>query len=110
MKKGLKILSLTIFTLIIGFIFTNKTYAASASMTVKSSRSTVAVGGTFTATVTVYSSAGIGAWEYNLNYDSSKLTLVSSNPAPHVADYASGAGKTSASYTYTVTLASFSPL
>lgn len=102
MKKGcLKILSLTIFTIILGFVFTNKAYAANASMTIKTNNSTIAVGGTFTATVTVYSSAGIGAWEYNLNYDSSKLTLISNNVATHIADYASGQGKTTASYTYT---------
>ena len=102
MKKGyIKIFALTLFTLIVSLLFTGKTYAASASITVKSNRASVAVGGTFTATVTVYSSSGIGAWEYNLKYDSSKLTLVDSSAPAHVADYAGGAGKTSASYTYT---------
>lgn len=101
MKKGYKIFSLIIVSLVMSFIFTIKSYAANASITVKTGQSTVAVGGTFTTTVTVYSSSGLGAWEYNLNYDSSKLTLVSNNAAPHIADYSSGSGKTSASYTYT---------
>ena len=101
MKKGFKILSIIILSLFMNFIFINKSYAANASISVKASSSTVAIGGSFKVTVTVYSSAGIGAWEYNLNYDSSKLTLTSTNAAPHIADYASGAGKTSATYTYT---------
>lgn len=101
MKKGFKIFSVVILSLIMNFTFINKPSAASASISVKTAKSTVAVGGSFNVTVTVYSSGGIGAWEYNLNYDSSKLTLVSSNVAPHVADYASGPGKTTASYTYT---------
>ncbi len=102
MKKGyFKIFSLVILSLVMGFMFSKKTYAASGSITVKTNKSTVAVGGTFTATVTVYSSSGIGAWEYNINYDSSKLTLLSNSSASHIADYASGSGKTSATYTYT---------
>lgn len=102
MKKGyFKLFSLIVLSIILNFVFINKSYAANASISVKSARSTVAVGGSFNVTVTVYSSSGIGAWEYNLNYDSSKLTLLSNSAAPHIADYASGAGKTSASYTYT---------
>lgn len=101
MRKGYKILGIIVLSLIINFSFIIRPSAANASISVKASKSSVAVGGSFNVTVTVYSSSSLGAWEYNLNYDSSKLTLISTNVAPHVADYASGAGKNSASYTYT---------
>ena len=57
------------------------------------------VGDNITVKVTVNEPTGLGSWEYKLNYDTSKLKLLSGNT--HVVDYVNGEGETSKSYTYT---------
>ena len=71
--------------------------AASANISVKAS-GTAIVGNTITATVTISSGTPMGAWQFNVNYDSSKLKLTSGATA--IADYTtSTSGTKSKSYT-----------
>ena len=72
--------------------------AASAKLTIKSNKSTVVVGSEFTVTVTVSSSQSLGAWEWIIKYDTSKLKLTSGEA--HVAQYTEGSNIKSKSYTY----------
>ena len=70
-----------IFTLIICiFAFMNSVnvYAASSSITVKGPTRKIVVGETITVTITVSSSKSLGSWEFDVKYDTDKLTLVSS--------------------------------
>lgn len=71
--------------------------AASGSISVRSSRSSLVVGNQVTVTVTVSSTSPLGSWEYSLNYDSSKLKLISGNT--HIVDYASN-GNTKVHHTH----------
>lgn len=95
----MKKISIFLISLITMFTCLQSLNAASASITVTTNTSSVVVGNTFNATVTIYSSGGIGSWEYNIKYDTSKLKLVSGQSA--VADVAQSSGKTSVSYNYT---------
>ena len=71
--------------------------AANASINVTTSGKAV-VGNTITATVTVSSGSSMGSWQFNINYDNSKLKLVSGTTS--VADYTTSAsGVKSKSYT-----------
>src|SRR5574344_835219 len=72
MKKILKLLTLLLVLIPI------KVYAASGSINVYSSSSNVTLNNSFTVTVKVSESGGnLGSWVYHLQYDSSKVTLVS---------------------------------
>jgi len=74
-----------------------KVNAASASINVSTSGKAV-VGNTITATVTVSSGTPMGSWQFNVNYDNSKLKLVGGTTS--VADYTTSAsGVKSKSYT-----------
>ena len=95
----MKKISIFLISLMTMFTCLENLNAASASITVTTNKSSVVVGNTFNATVTIYSSGGIGSWEYNIKYDTSKLKLVSGQSA--VADVAQSSGKTSVSYNYT---------
>ena len=81
------------------FINITTVHAISGSINSRASYTNVTLGYSTTVTVTVSSSSPIGAWEFVLNYDKSKLSLTSSTPT-YVVDYGNGV-KTSASYTYT---------
>lgn len=61
-------------------IFMINVFAASASITARAQNGSVQVGDTVKVTVTVstVSSVPLGAWEFDVGYDSSKLTYVSS--------------------------------
>lgn len=96
MKKKISVI---LIGLLLTFTSMIKLNAASASISVSVNRSSLVVGNTVNATVTVYSSGGIGSWEYTINYDTSKLKLVSGQVS--VADVAQSSGKTSVSYNYT---------
>ncbi len=72
--------------------------ASNGQITIYTNNSSVVVGNTFNATVTVSSSSYLGSWEYTLTYDSSKLKLVSGDV--YIADYGNGSIK-SKSYNYT---------
>lgn len=65
--------------------------------------SSVYVGDTVKISVTVSSSQSLGSWNYNISYDDSKLSYVSTtaNAAGSVADYVSGDGKKSVTYSWT---------
>lgn len=77
-------------------------FASAASISVKASSSSVVVGNTVKVTVTVNgtgtSAGSVGAWEYCVTYDSSKLTLTSPS-SPCVNDGL--VGLTSASTVFT---------
>ncbi len=70
-----------------------------ASISVAGTTSMGTVGGNITVRVNISEPSGLGSWEYSLNYDSSKLQLLSGNT--HVVGYVDGAGQTNQSYTYT---------
>ena len=94
MKKILIIL----FGIILTFTGTLKLEAASGTIKVTSSASTVVVGNTFKVTVTISSSEALGSWQYTISYDSNKVKLQSGES--NVVDYGNGSTK-SKSYTYT---------
>lgn len=100
--KKIKYLFVTLFILISGFLNPYNVKADSASISVYNSKSNIVVGNTFTTTVTVSSSSALGAWNFDLKYDSSKLTLVSSSfGGTYIADVYKSANQKSAKYTFT---------
>ena len=74
----------------------NSLKAASASISVSSSKSTVLVGDTFSVTVRISSGIALGTWEWTIDYDSSKFKKLSGEDP---VAYGDGSMK-SASYTY----------
>ena len=67
MKKGLtKILTLIILAATTMMMHMPKVQAATATFSVKSSKSTVVIGSTFDVTITISSSINIGAWKYTV--------------------------------------------
>ncbi|MCM1053276.1 MAG: cadherin-like beta sandwich domain-containing protein [Ruminococcus sp.] len=88
-------------TFILGIIaFPVSASAASGKISITSS-STVVVGNTVTVTVTLSSGSALGAWEFDLNYDSNFLKLTSSNAennGTYFVNYGNGSTK-SKSYT-----------
>ena len=92
MKKILFILGLS-------FLFFCPYVVDAASISVNSTTSTGTVGGNITVRVNINESSGLGSWEYSLDYNSSKLQLLSGNT--HVVGYVSSERQTSQSYTYT---------
>lgn len=102
-KKGIKILTFIVLANAFNFVIPTKVNAASASLSVKVNKSTVIVGSTVTATVTVSSGTALGSWQFDVGYDSSMLQLTNSSfgNGAHVADVYKSAGQKSASYTFT---------
>lgn len=97
MKKLLIIL----FTMVSFGLFVGSANAASGTIKVTSS-STVIVGNTVTVSVTLSSSSPLGAWEFDINYDSNYLKLTSStaeNNGTYFVNYGNGSTK---SKTYTL--------
>lgn len=92
MKKILFILGLS-------FLFFCPSIVDAASISVAGTTATGTVGGNITVNVTISENSGLGSWEYSLDYDSSKLQLLSGDV--HVVGYVSSEGETSRSYTYT---------
>ena len=90
MKKILFILGLS-------FLFFCPHVVDAASISVAGTTSTGTVGGNITVGVTISEASGLGSWEYSLDYDSSKLQLLSGNT--HVVGYVDREGQTSQSYT-----------
>ncbi len=76
MKRKISLLFILLICLFMPITIVN---AATASIKVTASNSTVTVGNTFTATITVSSDEYIMSYEYKLNYDSNKLKLTSGN-------------------------------
>ena len=118
--KRIKILLMLLVFAVVGFAGIDKVYAASATINARASKSTVVIGDSVTVTVTVSSAVAIGAWEFVVNYDTSRLTLTSTTNATYIADVAPNGSTKSKSYSYTfkakktgsasVTLASYSVL
>lgn len=98
MKKLLKKLNLIIISLLMIFSHITPLYAASATISVSSSASSVVVGNTFTVTYKISSSSALGSWEFTPSYDTSKFKLTSGSAS--VVDYASNSSTKSRSYTY----------
>ncbi len=69
-----------------------------ATISISPSSKQAVVGGTVNVTITVSEPSGLGAWEFNVGYDSSKLQLT--NGSTHVVDYTQGGGATRKSYSY----------
>ena len=91
MKKGL-------FILVLGFLMFLPYKVNAASISVAGTTATGTVGGNITVKVTISESKGLGSWEYSLDYDSSKLQLLSGST--HVVGYVDGEGETTKTYTY----------
>ena len=95
-----KICSL-LFVLVCFLGFQLSVSASSGKISISSS-STVVVGNTVTVNVTLSSSTALGAWEFDINYDSSYLRLTSStaeNNGTYFVNYGNGSMK---SKTYTL--------
>ncbi len=73
--------------------------AATGSIRVRASSTSVTIGNNVTITVTISSSAALGSWEFSLNYDTAKLRQTNTTLLRNV-DVGDGT-KTSTSYTYT---------
>lgn len=85
----------SLFIVFISFSFFMINVSASSGKISISSSSTVVVGNTVTVNVTLSSSVALGAWEFDVNYDSSYLRLTSStadNNGTYFVNY--GDGKT----------------
>ncbi len=88
-----------LFVLGLSFLFFCPHIVDAASISIAGTTSTGTVGGNITVRVNISESSGLGSWEYSLDYDSSKLQLLSGNT--HVVGYVDSVGQTSQSYTYT---------
>ena len=96
MKKFIKFMSFAFIAVLVNVIFSNNVNA-STNISVKSS-SSVTVGNTITATVTISSSDLLGAWDFAVLYDTSKLSLIDSG-TQHIVGYGDGVIK-SKSYSF----------
>lgn len=72
-------------------------YAASGSIKASTSTSNITLNNTFTVKVTVSSSGKLGSWQFGINYDKSKLSLISGDQ--RVVAYGDGSSS-SKTYTY----------
>jgi len=83
-------------------LFIPNVHAATANISVRNNRSVAVIGQVITTTVTVSSSSNLGSWEFDLKYDSTRLTLTSSSfGGTHIVDVASSGTQKSKSYTFT---------
>lgn len=84
------------------FLLLPNVNASSANVSI-SAPDSVYVGDSVTVNVTVSSSVSLGSWQYNISYDDSKLSYVSTtaNAAQSVVGYAQGGGQTSVTYSWT---------
>lgn len=96
MKRMFKKLSILLVLFVSALVFLPRLVASSGYIGVSSSKSSVTVGETFNVTITFSSSDPIGSWDISINYDSSKLSLVSGET--HMADALGDGAMTSKSY------------
>ena len=94
----IKKISIFILSIILSLTCITEVNAASGTISITSSASTVVVGNTFKVTVKISSSVALGSWQYTISYDSNKVKLQSGTS--NVVDYGDGQTK-SKSYTYT---------
>ncbi len=99
MKKRLFLILILFFS----FLKPTNIYAASGSITISTPKNSIVVGEKIVATVTLSSSASLGAWKFSLDYDSSLLKLTSTNNDRRIVDTASNTTTKKISYTYTFT-------
>ena len=95
-----------LFAFVLGFFLLLplfKVSAASANIKVSGASKTVVVGNTVKVTITVSSSTALGSWNFDVKYDSSKLTFVSSTleGSTRSVGYAPNGSTKSKSYTIT---------
>jgi hypothetical protein len=78
--------------------------AASATISIRNSRTTMVIGNSFTTTVTVSSASPIGAWNFDLKYDTSKLRLTGSSfGGTYIVDTFKTTNQKTATYTFNFT-------
>ena len=97
----MKKIKLLLIGVILSLVMPNVVNAASGTIGISSS-STVVVGNTVTVNVTLSSSTALGAWEFDVNYDSSYLQLTSSNAennGTYFVGYVTGSNTKSKTYT-----------
>lgn len=73
----IKMISITLFSIMLFFINSPSLQASSATISVTSSSSKVIVGNTFTVTIRIKSSTYFGTWEFSPSYDKSKFKMIS---------------------------------
>ncbi len=102
MKKIVSILLLICTFSFLSFTTPDPVYAASAKISVTGSK-TVVVGNTVKVTFTLSSSSPLGSWDFDVKYDSSKLTFVSStmSGSTRAADAVTNAHTKTKTYTIT---------
>ncbi len=102
MKKILSIILLVCTFAFLSFTTPDSVYAASAKISVTGSK-TVVVGNTVKVTFTVSSSSALGSWAFDVKYDSSKLTYVSSTleGSTRAVGFASNGNTKTKTYTIT---------
>lgn len=98
MKKRIILFGIMLISLFIGI---DKVDAATLNLKPSVSKSNLVIGNTVTVTVTLSSSEALGSWEYSLNYDSSKLDLVSSDVPLSYKGVVTSTNQKSVSYKYT---------
>lgn len=96
-----KIVSVFLFLLL---LFPSSVNAGNATISVRTNRTTLVIGQSVTATVTVSADTNIGGWTFDLKYDTSRLRFVSSTTGgTSVADVFTFAGQKTKSYTFNFT-------
>ena len=88
---------------IISFMNSSNVFAASSSITVKGTNKKVIVGETIKVTITVSSTKSLGSWEFDVKYDTDKLTLVSSTLEGKTRSVGFVSDSSTKSKTYTMT-------
>lgn len=101
--KKLKSILFIMMVCLLSIVCSNNVYAASSDISVKSSSKTAVVGNTIKVTITVSSSKALGSWEFDVKYDSSKLTLVSSTLEGSTTSVGYVSNSNTKSKTYTMT-------
>jgi hypothetical protein len=97
-----KIIGLILFLIL---MFPLNVNAGNATISVRANKTTLIVGNSLAVTVTVSADTNIGAWEFDLKYDTSKLRFISStaNGGTSVADVFTVTGQKTKSYTFNFT-------
>ena len=76
--KKIKNIILILTICILSLMYSSNVYAAGSTISVKGTNRKVVVGETIKVTITVSSSKSLGSWEFDVKYDTDKLSLVSS--------------------------------
>lgn len=103
MKKRIKYLGYILTFIFSVFLFRTEVYASNATISLKSSASSVIVGNTVKVTATISSASALGSWDFAISYDTAKLTLTSSTAesVQRAVGVAQNGNTKSVSYTFT---------